>query len=102
MKTKFKIVLISAHLVFAAYLLMYCLSSGYLVPLLNNEIFRTIVLVGLSSFALVSLILVLLPNQNSFLYKSLLWFYTIFLLIPNILIPVLGPAIWAMNPFKQS
>lgn len=93
MKSSVKIVLISTHLVFAVYLLMYCLCSDYLVHFVNNSIWRLFILAALSLFVLKSTVLVFLLKENTFLYKLSLWFFVICLLIPNILLPVFGPAI---------
>jgi len=100
MKNSVKIVLISAHLIVATYLIVFCLTPGYLVPFLNNPIWRPIILVALSLFALESTVIVFLLKENTFLYKLSLWFFVICLLVPNILLPVLGPAIAPACPIE--
>jgi glucan phosphoethanolaminetransferase (alkaline phosphatase superfamily) len=92
MKSNLKIVLISAHLILAAYLLIFCFCPGYITPFLNNPIGRLIVIVAISLFILQSVVLVFLVKQNTFLYKLALCIHVFVLLIPNILLPVLGPA----------
>lgn len=99
MKSNVKIVLISAHIVFAAYFLIYCLANCYLIPLLNKPVFRLIALVGLAAFAISSLILVFLPDKRSIWKTLYLLFYTILIVIPNVFIPVFGPAVVTIVPF---
>ncbi|MCW5821182.1 MAG: hypothetical protein KIT34_00165 [Cyanobacteria bacterium TGS_CYA1] len=99
MKSNIKIVLISAHIVFAAYFLMYCLANGYLVPLLNKPVFRLIALVGLSTFVVSSLILAFLPDKRSIWKTLYLLFYVFLVVIPNVMIPAFGPAVVTIVPF---
>jgi len=91
MSSNLKIVLISTHLILAAYLLTYCLCPGYMTPFLNHAVCRLVVLVGLVLFALQSLVLVLL-KPGTLLNKVTMLFYTFGIVIPNVLLAVLGPA----------
>ncbi len=79
---------------------MYCFAPGYLVPLLNNAVFRLIAIVSFAIFVLASLILLFLPKNHSIWNTIFLLVYVFVVLIPNIMIPALGPAIATVFPFK--
>ncbi len=90
-KERINIVLNSWIVIVFIYVLMISRYPKFLIPMLNLPMGRVVILCCLGIFTAESALLLFVPKPGTFWEKTAVTFYFIVCVVPNILLPIIGP-----------